>query len=389
MGRAGGRMSERGQRVERVEAHVLRHPLAVPITTSFDRMASRSAVLVRVVDAEGAEGWGEIWCNFPSCGAEHRARMLIEIVAPALFALGPVTPAQAWAALDRRLHVLGLQAGEPGPVAQALAGLDIALCDLAARRAGVSLWRWLGGGRDRIPAYASGLDPRRVRELIDAARAAGFKHFKVKIGFGREADLAAMRAARDALLPGEAFMVDANQAWDASMAVTMALAMAELEPGWLEEPLAADRPLEEWSRVAAIGVPLAAGENLRGEPAFHAAIKAGALRYLQPDACKWGGLTGCIEVARAAQAAGLTYCPHYLGGAIGLLASAHLLAAAGGDGLLEIDIQENPLRSLLCGPILPLAAGAVALPDGPGLGAAPIAAELARHAVGRIEARAG
>ncbi len=136
-------------------------------------------------------------------------------------------------------------------------------------------------------------------------------------------------------------------------------------------------------------MPLAAGENLRGEPLFDEAVASGALAFLQPDACKWGGLSGCLPVARRAVAAGRTYCPHFLGGAPGLLAAAHLLAAAGGDGLLEVDVQENPLRSELCGPLLPLEDGQAVLPTGPGLGAEPDPAVMQRFEVLRLEATAG
>jgi L-alanine-DL-glutamate epimerase-like enolase superfamily enzyme len=55
-------------------------------------------------------------------------------------------------------------------------------------------------------------------------------------------------------------------------------------------------------------------------------------------------VTGCYRVARSTVAAGFTYCPHFLGGGIGLAASAHILAAAGGEGLLELDVNPNPLR---------------------------------------------
>ena len=65
---------------------------------------------------------------------------------------------------------------------------------------------------------------------------------------------------------------------------------------------------------------------------------------------------------------GLRFCPHYLGGGIGLLASAHLLAAVGGDGALEIDANPNPLRSEIaraCGSVVD---GHIELGDAPGLG---------------------
>ncbi|MBN8984457.1 MAG: mandelate racemase/muconate lactonizing enzyme family protein, partial [Rhizobiales bacterium] len=79
----------------------------------------------------------------------------------------------------------------------------------------------------------------------------------------------------------------------------------------------------------------------------------------------------CVSVGRAARAAGKTFCPHYLGGGIGLLASAHLLAAVGGDGLLEVDFNPNPLSDALCGPVSDVRDGHITLTDTPGLGFTP------------------
>ena len=83
-----------------------------------------------------------------------------------------------------------------------------------------------------------------------------------------------------------------------------------------------------------------------------------------------------LAVIERIAAAGLRYCPHYLGAGIGLVASAHVLAARGSaDGVLEIDSNENPLRSELCPPLAHLAAGTLRLDDAPGLGVEP---DLAR-----------
>ena len=71
-------------RIARIEAQVYRAPIANPVQTSFGVMRDRPAVLVRIEDHEGAVGWGEIWCNFPTVGAEHRARILESCVAPIL-----------------------------------------------------------------------------------------------------------------------------------------------------------------------------------------------------------------------------------------------------------------------------------------------------------------
>ena len=81
------------------------------------------------------------------------------------------------------------------------------------------------------------------------------------------------------------------------------------------------------------------------------------------------------------RATGRTLCPHYLGGGIGLLASAHWLAAAGGGGWLEVDANPNPLRSSTCGPIGTVSEGKVTLADAPGLGVEPDLGRLARYAM--------
>lgn len=146
---------------------------------------------------------------------------------------------------------------------------------------------------------------------------------------------------------------------------------------WIEEPLRADRPAHEWAQVAAAGrARLAAGENLRGAATFEQALRDGHWGFVQPDACKWGGVSGTLPVARAVLAAGKTYCPHFLGGAIGLLTSLHLLAAVRGDGLLEVDFNENPLRTLLLGDAFPVVAGRVNPPEAEGIGIEPDLAPL-------------
>jgi L-alanine-DL-glutamate epimerase-like enolase superfamily enzyme len=208
--------------------------------------------------------------------------------------------------------------------------------------------------------------------MAGAAAAAGHAAFKLKVGFGETTDRASLTAIRAAIGPEAALMTDANQRWTVDEAAHHAAWMAAFGPLWLEEPLPADTPLADWQTLGArCGIPLAGGENLDTTARFDAAITAGIWRFVQPDAAKWGGVSGCLAVAQAAQAAGAVYCPHYLGGAIGLLASAHLLAAAGGEGLLEMDVNPNPLREdLLLGQLQP-DGGTVQLGDAPGIGAVP------------------
>lgn len=366
--------------IERIDCWALRAPVARPVLNAFGGMTARSALLVRLTAADGAYGWGEVWCNFPPPGVEHRARLLRSIFAPLVAGLDPSPPERVRAALEARTHKLAIQCGEPGPFAQIIAGIDQACWDLAARRAGVPLWKHLGGTSNRVRVYASGLGPDAVVETALERRAAGYRAFKLKVGMNAARDRANLAALREALGADAAIMTDANQGWTPAEALERIADLAPLEPYWIEEPIAADESADAWSLLAErTGVALAAGENLRGEAAFDAAIAGGALRFLQPDVGKWGGISGCREVASRAVERGLVFCPHWLAGGVGLAASMHLLAAMGGGGFAEVDANPNPLRE----EVFPLAVadGWATLPDAPGLGVAPDLEGLAEYVI--------
>jgi L-alanine-DL-glutamate epimerase-like enolase superfamily enzyme len=357
----------------RADIRCFRHPLKQPMNTVFGPVTSRPALILTLFDSDGAYGFGEIWCNFPQPGAEYRAALAARVLPVALAGLSAEDFPHAFARIRGRLHHLSLQAGEPGPADQIASGVDIAIHDLAARKKGVPLAALLGGQPRPLPAYASGIDAREAEPEIAAARARGYRAFKLRIGFKGHDPVAALHAARRAAASGDRLMLDANQAWNADEARAMAERLADQAIGWLEEPLPVDRPADEWRRVArAAGpVPIAGGENMRSMTEFDAAIAGDVFRVIQPDAAKWGGLSECAKIARRVIAAGKLYCPHYLGGGVGLAASAHLLAAVGGEGMLEVDCNDNALREKLAGPLLTLRDGMVELPRGPGLGYEP------------------
>jgi L-alanine-DL-glutamate epimerase-like enolase superfamily enzyme len=358
--------------IARIEALVLRSPIATPVRTSFGVMHDRPALFVRVENVDGAQGWGEAWCNFPACGAEHRARLVETVMAPLVLGRAFAGPADLFAHLSRSTAVLAIQSGEHGPMAQAIAGIDLAVWDLCARRAGQPLWRYLGGASGDVPVYASGINPDAPERIVQQRLDDGYRAFKLKVGFGADKDLqnlANLRALVGDKLP---LMVDANQAWTLDEALAFAPALEPFGLQWLEEPLRADRPWPEWQRLAAkCATPLAAGENVAGDEAFDAAIAANVLRYLQPDLAKWGGISGCWPVVQRAQSAGLRYYPHYLGGGVGLLASAHMLAAAGGGGMLEVDANPNPLRTEAAPVFARPKDGICSLGEAPGIGELP------------------
>jgi L-alanine-DL-glutamate epimerase-like enolase superfamily enzyme len=359
--------------IARVEAKVVRTPIAVPVRTSFGIMRDRPAVFVRVTDTDGAEGLGEVWCNFPSVGAEHRARLANDVIGPLGVDGGELELCSVFAHLMQRLHILAIQSGEWGPFRQVAAGIDAACHDLVARKARLPLWRFLNGsGTGRIRAYASGIGPEAPADLAASAADRGHTAFKLKVGFGRETDLSSLTAIRSMLASDHRLMTDANQGWRLDDAQTGIALCTEHSASWIEEPIAADRPLTEWTALARVSsIALAGGENINHLSDFQRFIDSRIFGYLQPDVAKWGGVSGCFEVARLALGAGISYCPHFLGSGIGLMASAHLLAAAGGDGLLEIDVNPNPHRDALVGGALPLAGGFIQLSQAPGIGIEP------------------
>ena len=365
---------------------VMRVPSPVPVQTSFGTMFDRPAVFLEVTDDHGNKGLGEVWCNFPSCGAEHRGRLLETVIFPALMRKRFDSPDSCFAQLEKQFARLAIQAGEPGPIAQCIAGVDVALWDLVARRAGVPLFRLLGGTNADIPAYASGINPANSAKTVERCRAEGHRAFKLKIGFDRAGDLANIAQITAALGRDEVFMVDVNQAWTVDEALNTLPELAAFSLAWIEEPIMADRPVEEWLALAlAISVPLAAGENMISAQDFARGISKPAIDVIQPDLCKWGGISGVLPVAKDIMAAGKRYCPHYLGGGIGLAASAHVLAAVGGDGMLEIDSNDNPLRNILFAP--PVTQGQLTLSETPGLGVADKFANLLASDIGKGETR--
>ena len=242
------------------------------------------------------------------------------------------------------------------------------------------LHRYLGGDAcTSVPVYCTGINPDQPERFALARQAEGHRAFKLKIGFGMGRDLANLQALRDALGTEAVITCDANQAWTLDDARGFVREAAGLGLQWLEEPLRVDAPLADWQALArASTLPLAGGENLQGTQ-FDDAIAAGVLQVIQPDVTKWGGITGNLRVARAAVAAGRRFCPHYFGGGLALLSSLHVLAAAGGTGLLEFDAHPNTGREAIVGDLLPVQDGRVPVPTAPGLGAEPELSRLQRY----------
>ncbi len=330
-------------------------------------------VLVRVETESGLVGWGEAFaynCHRPVVAA------IEDMVAPLALGRDAADRSQVMRDLQMALHIWGRY----GITLFALSGLDIALWDLAGKLAGLPVGRLIGGtGHERIMGYASLYkyrDPERVAERCQAALAQGYGAVKL-----HETGVAELAAARAAVGPGIALMVDTNCPWTPLEAHDAALAMRAHDLHWLEEPIF---PPEDFASLAKLqrdtGVPLAAGENASTAFEFARMFAAGAVTYAQPSVTKVGGITEFLKVAALAETAGVALMPHspYFGP--GWLATLQLMSALPNSGWIErfhLDLEASLFGDL----VDPLADGPFRVPDGPGLGADPDPEVIASYRV--------
>lgn len=326
--------------------------------------------LVKVCTEDGLTGWGE---GFGYNVLPATVAVIRDTLAP--LAVGrdaaDISALMGW--LKHTLHLFG----RGGPTQYALGGLDIALWDLAGKRAGVPLGQLLGGlSRREIPAYSSLMrmpDPRAVAVACERVRERGYTQVKL-----HEHTVEAVAAARAALGDDFELMLDVNCAWTPNEALAMAQRLVPHRLKWLEEPI---YPPEDFDALARLRerapVPLAAGENLPNAWAFKSAIASGALDFLQPSVTKVGGVSEFRTILELAGMHGRAVAPHspYFGP--GLLATLQL---AGHSALIGgIESFGVKLETPLFGDVgLPDARGLIRVPDGPGLGADPDPEIIAR-----------
>lgn len=265
---------------------------------------------VRVRDADGAEGVGLTWT--PTIGARAVLALLEHDIRD--WAVGrPADAAALWEPLWSHLH----EVGGGGVTTIAMAGLDLAVWDLVARRAGAAVPDLLGVRRRKVPTYGSGVNRHlSLPELLaqaDRWLAAGHTAVKIKVG-GRPLldDLGRVAAVRDRLGPDRDLMLDANQLWSVEEAIAAAAALAPFAPRWLEEPLRAEDLTGYRTLAAAVDVPVAAGENLHTRYRFREFLDARVLAVVQPNVVRVGGITPFLHIADDAAAAGVPVAPHLL-----------------------------------------------------------------------------
>jgi len=172
------------------------------------------------------------------------------------------------------------------------------------------------------PAYTTsagwiGYDDDRIRRLCREGIAAGWEHFKIKVGADLESDVRRVSLVREEIGPDRKLMLDANQRWDVPVAIESMRALARFDPWWIEEPTSPDDVLGHAAiarAVAPIGV--ATGEQCQNRVIFKQLMQADAIRFCQIDACRLGGVNEVLAVLLMAAKYGVPVCPH--AGGVGL-----------------------------------------------------------------------
>ena len=364
-------------RIERVAAI----PLSIPYTygASGYTLGSQHAqvldfCLVRVETADGVVGWGDAFAYSSRTAVTAAVR---DMVAPLAVGRDDGDIGALMRDLQQKLHIFGRY----GITLHALSGLDIALWDIAAKRAGRPLWQLIGGSaRDTLPAYASLLrygEPDLVAR--HAARAVGEGFAAIKL---HEIDETAIAAARAAVPGSVPLMFDVNCPWTEAQAVDIGLRLRAHAPEWLEEPVFPPEDFAALARVRkATGLPLAAGENWCTAVQFRQALEAGAVDIVQPSVAKVSGVSEFLAVLDLAHERGARVAPHspYFGP--GALATLHLLTRLPEPAWFELFYLDA--EAALFAEALEPIAGRMRVPQGPGLGCDPDPAVVERYRTDR------
>ncbi|WP_144184749.1 mandelate racemase/muconate lactonizing enzyme family protein [Elioraea rosea] len=366
-----------------IRAHPLRATLATVQRTSQGDWPALEVVAVEVETECGLTGIGECLARR---GAAGYARFIEAALAPKLIGRSAHDRRALWSAMR------GTLTGRTGGMLiEAIAGIDIALWDLAGQAAKQPIWRLLGGaGRRSVVAYASSLnwgDNARAEQELASALARGFRQVKVKIG--KPADAAIRRVRMLRRLAGDKVMlaVDANWIYDADEALAVGKALADEGYGWFEEPIHPDDHAGYRHLRRHLPVRLAAGESDFTAADSADLVEDRTLGLIQPDVARSGGITETWRIAEHAALHHVAYAPHVgWSGGICSAASVHLAAAADSFLTFECMVFDNPLRQALTVPVLGdvgrlEADGTLAVPDTPGLGVTLDREALARHLI--------
>lgn len=328
---AAGRLTIRNLAVRAVDV-----PMRRPLQTSNGSVRTAPLALIDLHTDEGITGRTYLFCYTP---------LVLKPVCDLLANLGPVLAGCSAAPLEisRLLGARFRLLGTTGVVGMALAGIDMAAWDALAKAGQQPLARALGADPVPVPAYNScglgliGADAAPAE--AEALAGAGFAAIKVRLGYPDLAtDLAVVRAVRSAIGGGVRLMSDYNQALSVAEAELRVRALADEGLEWIEEPCLA-HDYRGYARVRARSTcPIQMGENWWGPGEMAASLDAGASDLGMPDAMKIGGVSGWMQAASLADAAGMPISTHLFPEV-----SVHLMAATPTRHWLEFVDWASPI----------------------------------------------
>lgn len=355
--------------IEQVRTRRLRVPLHTPFVTALRRTSTIDTVLVELVDSDGVSGWGEapqVWQVTGDSLAGSQACLD-----------GPLADALIGAPADPRLTAPIIQRAVVANRSAKMAA-DVALHDLAARRAGLPLAQhvatYVGLGtaatRVRTDVTLAAGDVGSLAAAAQARVAEGFEVLKLKVGTDASTDVARVKAVRDLVGPEVGLRLDANQGWDAfsAIAVIHALEDAGLDVELVEQPVPAGDLLGLAHVTANVDTPVMADESLFTLEDLVAIIRLDAADLVNVKLAKCGGLTPALELIRVAGLHGFgTFVGSMMESHVGVGAAAALVAAVGTTAMPDLDAAWWAAASpFVGGPVYD--GDELVLGPGPGLG---------------------
>lgn len=383
-------------KIVKVEARWLHCPLPAERQHRSDlgSITAFDGVLVSIHTEDGLVGFGEAK---PGVGSSGNGAALVTILeaelAPILLGADATEIQHLWGAMVNGSRAgLAAQHGRAMPILGrrgihmcAVAGVDLALWDLAGKRHRCSVLDLVGGPcRKSVRAYASGgwAPADRIGDELARYIQKGFRSVKMRVGAmdgSIEKSAKRIQAARRAIGAEVDLMVDAHGTLNVAGAKRLCAAVESEGLRFAEEPLPSDdrEGLAEVRRATSIAI--AAGESEFSALDFLQLLRSGAIDVLQPDLAIAGGFSEGQRIAALAEAHRLDLAPHCWGSAISFQAARTLAFASRAGVLMEVPMGGAPLLHEMATVDLQLTDGALAAPTGHGFGVAPDPAFIERN----------
>ena len=327
------------------------------------------SVLIKITADDGTVGWGE---TYGIVAPTAVTSIIDDVLGPVIVGRDPRDPMVIQEDLYDLMRVRGCFGGF---YVDAIAGVDIAVWDLFGKLLGQPVVKLLGGQRrSTVPAYVSGLPGATLDQRLAVARgfqAAGFDAFKYAAVVSFDGIVQEMRVLREGLGPDVKLMVDLHWKFTAQEAIQLVEQLLPYRPYFVEAPCQPEDQEGQAHVCASIKVPLALGEEWRTVYEYRPRMERRAMSIVQPE-MGHTGLSQFMQIARMANAFHMKVIPHASIG-IGIFQAASLHAAAALPNCPMHEYQHSVFDRNLqyVQTSMGCAAGAFALPDGPGLGIEP------------------